>query len=455
MTKEFDAVLSQRFSFIGFDDKARATLRSMKPVVEAELPAILESFYADIARQPEADATFADDAMRRHAREKQYEHWLRIVDATYGDDYLKSVRRIGEAHARLGLKPAWYFGGYAKLVSGLVRAVATHAMKQGGFGHRAARATALEEKIDVLIKAAMLDMDLCITTIEERAAADKAAERDRLATAFERDIGGIVETLAAASEELAVTARNMANLADRTTGRSSTMAAAAEQVSSASSSVARAAGELTHSIREISERAQGAAATSSGVSEDARATSATMQQLAQAAEKIGEIVGLIDSVAAQTNLLALNATIEAARAGDAGKGFAVVASEVKSLATQTARATDEISSQIVAIQEVMKTAVGAIERVGRSVESVNSATASISAAVEEQNAATSEISSQIDDTARSATSVSSTISEVLSDARETSVSAEAMVSAANELSKQAEGLRTGVASFLSRIRSAA
>ncbi|TRO96364.1 chemotaxis protein [Glycocaulis profundi] len=454
MTRFTTADLEARFSFTGFDSEARDRLRALKPLVEAELPAILDAFYADIARHPEADEAFSDDAMRRHARDRQLEHWMRICEASFGDAYLASVERVGSAHARLELKPAWYFGGYAKLVSGMAGAVARRAFKSRGPFGGAKGAAELEAALDALIKAAMLDMDLCITTIEEMGRAARRAERDKLADAFERDVTAIVATLASASEELAVTARAMAQTADTTTETSATVAAAAEQASGTARTVSMAATELTRAISEISERATEAATTSSGASDDARATGQTMAELAAAADKIGEIVSLIDNVAEQTNLLALNATIEAARAGEAGKGFAVVASEVKSLASQTAKATEEISGQIANVQAVVKTAVAAIERVGRSVESVNGVSASISAAVEQQNAATSEISRNTEETAASAGSVSATINRVLEGARETSQSAEAVVSAAADLGRQAEQLRGGVSGFLEKIRAA-
>ncbi|MEW5420732.1 protoglobin domain-containing protein [Amorphus sp. 3PC139-8] len=454
MTTIRSQALAQRFSFTKFDEAARAELRALKPLIEAALPDILDRFYADLARQPEANATFADEAMRRHARQKQLEHWTRITDARFEDDYLDSVRRIGLTHARLGLKPEWYFGGYAKLVSAMVQTVIGASRGRGGLFGTRNEAERLGRQVDALIKAALLDMDLCISTIEETRAQEKAAAAEKLALDFEREVAGIVGTLAAAAEELTATANGMSRTADETVSRTSTMAAASEEVSAAARSVSEAAGELTLAIDSIAERAHHTATASSGVSEDARATGETMQELSLAAEKIGEIVGLIDSVAAQTNLLALNATIEAARAGEAGKGFAVVASEVKGLASQTAKATEEISGQIASIQSVMKTAVAAIERVGRSVESVNSASASISAAVEQQNAATADISTNIGETARSASSVAKTINDVLAGARDTSNSAEAVVGAAGELGRQAEQLRSGVATFVAKLRAA-
>lgn len=446
--------LSERFAFLAFSDADRQRLRGLRPLVEAELPAILDQFYLDISKHPEVDVMFKDANMRAHARQKQLEHWLRICDASYGADYLKSVERIGETHARLGLKPAWYFGGYAKIVGGMVRAITRRSLAGKGFFRRSGNEAELEAALDTLVKAAMLDMDLCMSTIEACAQRTKTSERNQLADEFERTVSAIVSSVAAASEELSTTARAMAQTAEGTSERSSSVAAASEQASTAARTVAQAAGELTRAIGEISERAGEAAGASSQASQEAQRTAATMDELAQAAEKIGDIVNLIETVAEQTNLLALNATIEAARAGEAGKGFAVVASEVKSLAAQTAKATEEISGQIANVQSVVKAAVAAIADVSSSIGQVTGFSTSISAAVEEQSAATAEIERNTSQTAESSGMVSRTITEVLQSARETSQSAGAVVEAAGELGRQAEQLRGDVARFLDRIRAA-
>jgi len=237
-----DSQLSERFDFLAFTEADRARLRSLKPLVAAELPAVLDQFYLDISKHPEVDVMFKSAEMRAHARQKQLEHWLRICDAQYAADYLQSVQRIGETHARLGLKPAWYFGGYAKIVGGMVRAIVRASFSKRSFLKRFQSDDTLEAALDTLVKAAMLDMDLCMSTIEACAARAKAEERNALASEFEKTVSSIVSSVAAASEELSTTARAMAETAEGTTERSSSVAAASEEASVAARTVAQAAG---------------------------------------------------------------------------------------------------------------------------------------------------------------------------------------------------------------------
>jgi len=188
--------------------------------------------------------------------------------------------------------------------------------------------------------------------------------------------------------------------------------------------------------------------------EQANHSGATIQSLAAAAQRIGDVVELINTIAGQTNLLALNATIEAARAGEAGRGFAVVASEVKALAEQTAKATGEIGQQILAIQAATKESVESIQEIGATIASVNEITTAVAAAVEEQGSATAEIARNVQEAARGTQDVSSNIGGVSQAAGETGQTATQLLEAANQLSQQSETLRSQVEGFFATIRAA-
>ena len=277
---------------------------------------------------------------------------------------------------------------------------------------------------------------------------------NKTADAFEAKVGRLVSTLSGAATELKATAVSMSTTAALTTRQASTVAAAAEEASVGVQTVAAAAEELTSSISEIGRQvAQASRITGQAVS-DAQRTDTIVRALAEAAEKIGHVVGLITNIAGQTNLLALNATIEAARAGDAGKGFAVVASEVKSLANQTAKATEEIGAQISQIQTATKEAVEAIRGITGTIQEVSAISMSIAAAVEEQGAATAEIARNVHQTATSARDVTSNIGGVSQAADDTGAAANRVSAAANDFSRQAEQLSAEVNSFVTGVRAA-
>jgi len=275
----------------------------------------------------------------------------------------------------------------------------------------------------------------------ERAGKERrAAQLSELVRGFEAQVSGLVGALSSSSTELEATAQSMTATAGQTNSQASAVAAAAEEASAGVQTVAAAAEKLSCSISEISRQVAQAARVTARAVGDARRTDDIVRALAQGAQKIGDVVGLITSIAGQTNLLALNATIEAARAGDAGKGFAVVASEVKSLAQQTARATEEIAGQIAQIQAATQEAVGAIGGITLTIGEVSAIATAIAAAVEQQGAATSEIASNVAQTASSTQDAGMAASQVLG--------------AAGTLSRQAEQLTREVESFVAGMRAA-
>jgi methyl-accepting chemotaxis protein len=277
---------------------------------------------------------------------------------------------------------------------------------------------------------------------------------DNLTTGFGETVEEVLSAVSTQSSEMESSAQSMTKIARQTLDESITVASAAEQATTSVQTVASAAEELSSSISEISRQVSHSADISGRAVEAAEGTNQTIRDLAEAAQRIGEVVDLINDIANQTNLLALNATIEAARAGDAGKGFAVVASEVKNLASQTAQATEDIGAQINAIQTTTNEAVTAIESIGSTIAEMNEIATTIASAVEEQGAATGEISRNVQEAARGTEDVSSSIINVKSGSEQTGDASGSVLSASQELSERFEGLRSEVEKFLTDIKSA-
>ncbi len=289
---------------------------------------------------------------------------------------------------------------------------------------------------------------------EAKAKQVRAEKIEKRIGEFDGVVNTVLHTLVSSSEQLEGAAQQMSANAEETNVQSTAVASAAEQASANVQTVATAAEELSSSISEISRQmATSTEITTQAVKEADRAND-MVKSLAQAADRIGQVVALITDIAEQTNLLALNATIEAARAGDAGKGFAVVASEVKSLANQTAKATEEIGTQIAGIQTATKGSVEAIAGIAGTIQKINEISATVAAAVEEQNAATQEIARNVEQAATGTQEVTSNITGVTQAVGETGQVSSQVLSSAKELSRQSETLRAHVGSVLSEMKAA-
>jgi methyl-accepting chemotaxis protein len=271
---------------------------------------------------------------------------------------------------------------------------------------------------------------------------------------FETMVHQTLQQLGDASSQMRTTSSGLSTVSRQTNERVEVAQRASGEASMSVESVASASEELSASINDISQQAAHAAGIASRAVSQARDTDGTVQGLAKSAGRIGEVVGLINTIAAQTNLLALNATIEAARAGDAGRGFAVVASEVKSLASQTAKATEEISEQIADIQKVAGDAIDAIKGIGSIIGEVNEVATAIAAAVQEQGAATQEISRSTQHAAHGTKNVSDNITGVKADADAAAAAAENVSRASQTLETQSQQLGNQVTQFLGKIRAA-
>jgi methyl-accepting chemotaxis protein len=294
----------------------------------------------------------------------------------------------------------------------------------------------------------------------ERAAAEtrssdaRRSARRELADSVEATVEALVGAVATAAAEMRGTAEGLSGLADEAMRQTTSVASASEETASNVQSVASAAEELSVSVVDITRQVGHAAGVAGKAVSETAATNATVKQLAVAALRIGEVVQLISSIASQTNLLALNATIEAARAGEAGRGFAVVASEVKLLATQTAKATDEIHSQVAAIQDQTSKAVSAIGGVAGIIGEISAITGSVAASVEQQGDATREIARSAERAAAGTGQISTSIAGLSQMAGATGGGVAKALAAANELSKRCDSLTTDIRQFVEKIRAA-
>ena len=446
-----DQNLAERLAFMRITDADRAVLREIAPVVIEKLPGILGQFYEHLARWPQMSRMFSGNRADM-AKSAQVRHWTTILTAEFSGDYVTSVRRIGETHARIGLEPRWYIAGYNFIITE-VCAVIARANTPGLFD-KEDKLAKQKAATDAFMKAALLDMDFAISIYLEAGETAKKQALEGFATSLERGVASIIETVASAATELENTARSMSRTAERTSDRALSMSASAEEATTNVAVVASSSEQMGKSVYEIAGQVAQATKVASEAVGTAQATNQTIQSLSRAAGKIGEVVSMISDIAAQTNLLALNATIESARAGEAGRGFAVVAAEVKSLANQTAKATEDIATQISEMQHITEQSVQAIALIQRTIDEICSVSMAINAAVEEQSAATQEIARNTHEAAVGTRQVAQQITDVREGASETGAAASQVVSASEELGRQAVRLKSEVDTFLHSVRAA-
>jgi methyl-accepting chemotaxis protein len=425
--------LDQRLAFLGLESGAPA-LRHLREVFAKSLGPALDAFYGKIRTTPELRKFFKDDAHISRAQSAQQSHWRLIAQGEYTAGYGDNVRRIGEAHARIGLEPRWYIAGYALILEQLASAVIDASWPKG-FGVRRDGREKLSKALGAMVKASLLDMDLAITVyldakdaererleIEHRDAEARqseamaalgraidrlsqgdlasrmdeqlSAEFAKLKTDFNQAIGVLQETLGAVSQSTGAirsSADEIAHASDDLARRTERQAAGLEET-------AAALEQLTASVKQAAEGARQAAGVVAGAKDEAQRSGAVVQQTVDAmgeieksSGQIGQIIGVIDEIAFQTNLLALNAGVEAARAGEAGKGFAVVASEVRALAQRSADAAKEIKGLIDASSTHVASGVNlvgetgqALQRISERVMEIDVLVANIASSSEEQ-----------------------------------------------------------------------
>ena len=435
-----------RMRFMRIDARTGETLQAFWAIVEPQLPAILDAFYAHITKEPEIERLLGRDVPR--LKKVQGSHWARLFGGQFDEAYMQGVQTIGRVHNQIGLKPRWYIGGYNFVLSRLSNlAVRTYRY----------RPTKLAAVLDAINAAVMLDMDLAISVYQDEMLAERQARQDKVSAAinsFNDEISQALHIVDVSAHDLEETANGLSINAAATSRQSTAAASASREASAGAQNVAAATDELSARVREVSQQASQSAAIATRAMVQASQSHRSIGGLASTTGEIDDVVKLIADIAAQTNLLALNATIEAARAGEAGRGFAVVATEVKSLANQTAGATDAIAQRIAALQTATQESVTAIAEIGRTITEIDAIARTIATSAGHQEVRIADIVSNIQEAARGARDVSANITGVSLAAAETGKASTSVLSSAKDLSSQADRLRHRVSTFFETIREA-
>ncbi len=428
-----------------FDEIATATLDSEQLFEKTMVPKIVEA--QQVLGKALASRIADFDQTKTATQEK-------LVWASHAQEI------FGLCALLLGIALAFFIGrSIAKPVTAM-----TSAMQGLAGGDKAVEIPAREGKDEIAEMATAVDVFKQNMIRADELAAEQRVEQQKkeqrqekiegYVTAFDDIVRNALGKLTDASTGMRGTAETMSATAEETSRQATAVAAATEEASTNVQTVASASEELSASISEIGRQVEQSSSITRKAVDQAKTTSMTVDGLAKAAQRIGDVVKLIQDIASQTNLLALNATIEAARAGEAGKGFAVVASEVKTLANQTAKATEEISGQISEIQTATGETVSAIEAIGQTIAHVNEIASAIASAVQEQGAATQEIAGNVQQASRGTAEITQNIAGVTQAASETGAASNEVLSAATGLSQQADRLRAEVDGFLAKIRAA-
>nr|WP_316656600.1 globin-coupled sensor protein [uncultured Gellertiella sp.] len=404
---------ARRLEFMQLDEGGLQRLRSLKSLIEREFPTGLDKFYEQLRKSPEVKRFFASEEHIGRAKGAQAGHWVNIANGSFNADYIAKVRTIGSVHARIGLEPRWYIGGYAIILDHLIREASKELAPKGGlFSKKAASPEELGGAIASLVKAVLLDMDLAISVYIEEAeiAKQKAqaeaieAEREIVRRVFGQAMAAIAakdvsytiqedlpEAYSVLRDDFNQALAGLCQTIEGIGGSSSQIKAGASEILDAANDLARrteqqaasveetaaALEEITNTVKESSRRAEEAgqlvARTKSGAELSGKVVEkavAAMGAIENSSRQISSIIGVIDDIAFQTNLLALNAGVEAARAGEAGKGFAVVAQEVRELAQRSAHAAKEIKTLITTSGDQVKSGVSLVDETGRALATI-------------------------------------------------------------------------------------
>jgi methyl-accepting chemotaxis protein len=453
MARDYD--LARRLETLGVSADARKALADVRSLVDQASRDSMKEIQGLLQQHdPQLGAKTQETGSGRHFV-KHMDLWAGLSSPALSQEFVESAKTLGAMRCELGMDARWHAVGLGLTLDRLVHQLIAEAWPRWSFGASKGARERVAGQISTLAKLALLDMDLAGSAQYEASLTARESTLKQLSESFESQIARAVEGLSRRAHELEATASSMAATTEHASERSTRVAAAAEQATANVSIVAASADEMGKSVAEIAHQVGHSTQIALEAVAKTQTANATLENLAQTAEKIGLVVDLISEIASQTNLLALNATIESARAGEAGRGFAVVASEVKNLATQTAKATEDISGQIRAMQSVARESAEAIAAVNAIIEEMNAVSMAINAAVEEQAAATQEIARNTHEAAVGAGDVSRAIGEVQDGAQRAGAASAEVVDGSRDVEVMARELSEAVESFLGGLRSAA
>ncbi|MDV7341155.1 globin-coupled sensor protein [Terasakiella sp. A23] len=431
----------RRLAFYQIDKKTKEQLEIAWPIIEKGLPDLLKGFYQHVGEIDHLNDMIGCPDNIERLIQAQTNHWRLLFSGTFDETYFERVSQIANAHVRIKLEPRWYMGGYSYTLIGLQNLIFDKLKKKKAI-----------KALSAVTKAVMMDMELVISTYYDVIDKKHRTVINDLSRNFSQTIEGIVRDVKLSSGELTETSSEMKDrtlkISDAVQTASGAATVALENIGMVSSS----ADELTKAIEEISAQTQRSITVVSRAVQRTEITREAVDGLRISAEKVGDVVALIDSIANQTNLLALNATVESARAGEAGKGFAVVAGEVKNLAGQTARATSEISDLIKGIQESTHNTVHSIGAVHATIGEVSQISSAVSAAVEEQSVSTQEIARSVHEVSQASHQIGDLLGELSNLATHTTTSSAQANKVSTGLSIQSQHLSVDVDRFLSSLR---